>query len=75
MTRHKLQIRLGAVPSGDAEVLIDGMAITGCIRKLIVTAEVGSATKVELELVGVSVDLVADAEVRAKIVDLTDDES
>ena len=56
-------------------MLIDGVMLAGCIRKLVVTAEAGDVSKVELELVGVSVDAVVDAEVRAKILDLAGDES
>ena len=50
------------------------MKMIGCVQGISISAEAGSLTKVELRLVGVSIDVVADAEVRAKILDLTGDE-
>lgn len=65
---------MGADSQCDGEILIDGVKMIGCVQGISISAEAGSLTKVELRLVGVSIDVVADAEVRAKILDLTGDE-
>lgn len=70
MTDHKLKVNLGAIPSENAEVTIDGVRLEGCIRKIVVTASVDQSTTAEIELVGVQVELMADVQVKAKIVEL-----
>lgn len=75
MNAHKVQVRLSAIPQHDSEIVIDGVKLSGCTQKIMIVAEVGGVTRVELDLVGVAIDLIADAAVRAKILDLADDKN